>query len=56
MAAMQPVEPRPPWYSGQGLWAEVPAADWDDWHWQLRHRLTTLADLEALENGRGIFI
>lgn len=44
---MQPVEPRAPWYSGQGLWADVPAADWNDWHWQLRHRLTTLADLEA---------
>ena len=47
MTVMQPAEPRAPWYSGQGLWAEVPAADWNDWHWQLRHRLTTLADLEA---------
>lgn len=29
-------------------WAAVPDADWEDWRWQLRHRVTTLAGLEAL--------
>ncbi len=33
---------------GKGLWSHVPDADWDDWRWQLRHRITTLAALEAL--------
>jgi lysine 2,3-aminomutase len=28
--------------------AQVTAAEWDDWRWQLRHRLESLADLEAL--------
>jgi lysine 2,3-aminomutase len=35
------------WPSGQGLWSDVPAESWNDWHWQLRNRLTSLQDLEA---------
>ncbi len=31
---------------GRGPWNEVPQAEWDDWHWQLRHRITSLADIE----------
>ena len=44
---MQPDDRRDRWQGGQGLWADVPASDWNDWHWQLRNRITTLAQLEA---------
>jgi lysine 2,3-aminomutase len=30
-----------------GHWKGTPASDWNDWGWQLRHRITTLAQLEA---------
>ena len=38
---------------------EVDAAEWNDWRWQLRHRLTQLADLEQFvaltdEERRGV--
>lgn len=33
---------------GKGLWSHIPDADWNDWRWQLRHRITTLNALEAL--------
>ncbi len=41
--------------------AEVSEAEWSDWRWQLRHRLETLAELEAFvtltdEERRGIAI
>jgi lysine 2,3-aminomutase len=29
-------------------WAAVPDASWNDWRWQLRNRVTTLAQLETL--------
>jgi len=45
---MFPLDQRKNWYSGQGLWADVPAKDWNDWTWQLRNRITTLAQLENL--------
>ncbi|MEO0509662.1 MAG: KamA family radical SAM protein [Verrucomicrobiota bacterium] len=38
------------WYQGQGLWADVPAEDWNNWKWQLRHRITKLEQLEDLIN------
>ncbi len=28
-----------------GVWRDVPDADWDDWRWQLRHRLRTADEL-----------
>jgi lysine 2,3-aminomutase len=34
--------------AGRGLWSHVPDADWNDWRWQLRNRITTLEALEAL--------
>ena len=34
--------------AGRGLWSRVPDADWNDWRWQLRNRITTLEALEAL--------
>lgn len=32
--------------AGRGPWSEVSDADWNDWRWQLRHRITTLEELE----------
>jgi lysine 2,3-aminomutase len=31
-----------------GCWPEVDATQWNDWRWQLKNRITTLAQLEAL--------
>jgi len=39
-------ENRNEWFEGQGLWQHVPASEWQDWTWQLKHRLTSTADLE----------
>ncbi|MCX7887363.1 MAG: KamA family radical SAM protein [Verrucomicrobiae bacterium] len=41
---MQKAEPG----GSQGPWSDVPASDWNDWRWQLRHRITTLDVLESL--------
>jgi lysine 2,3-aminomutase len=32
------------------LFKDVAQADWDDWHWQLRNRLTTTADFDQVLN------
>ena len=32
------------------LWADVPAAQWDDWRWQLSHRLNSLDELASIIN------
>ena len=32
--------------AGRGPWSAVPEADWNDWHWQLRNRITSVAELE----------
>jgi lysine 2,3-aminomutase len=34
--------------AGRGFWADVPARDWDDWRWQLKHRIIRLEQLERL--------
>jgi lysine 2,3-aminomutase len=39
-------EDRSVWFEGQGLWQHVPGADWADWGWQLKNRLTTVEQLE----------
>jgi len=39
-------EDRSAWFEGQGLWQHVPEADWRDWTWQLKNRLTTSEHLE----------
>jgi lysine 2,3-aminomutase len=39
-------EDRSVWYEGQGLWSHVPEADWQDWTWQLKNRLTSAEQLE----------
>jgi len=34
--------------AGRGFWADVPETDWNDWRWQLKHRITTLEQLLRL--------
>lgn len=34
--------------AGRGFWSDVPEALWNDWHWQLKNRVTTLEQLERL--------
>lgn len=45
---MYPVDQRQNWFSGQGRWSNIPAEEWNDWHWQLRNRITKLEELEKL--------
>jgi lysine 2,3-aminomutase len=37
---------RATWFEGQGLWQHIPESDWQDWTWQLKNRITTVAQLE----------
>ena len=32
--------------AGRGYWHNVPESDWNDWHWQLKHRITTVEQLQ----------
>src|SRR3984885_11677071 len=34
--------------AGRGFWAHVSDADWNDWRWQLKNRITSLEQLERL--------
>jgi len=34
--------------AGRGYWSDVSATDWNDWRWQLKHRITRLEQLERL--------
>ena len=34
--------------SGRGFWSDVADADWTNWRWQLKHRITTLEQLVRL--------
>src|SRR5579871_100755 len=34
--------------AGRGYWSDVPDSDWNDWHWQLKHRITTAEQLQKL--------
>jgi len=34
--------------AGRGPWSGVASTDWSDWRWQLKHRITTLEQLERL--------
>jgi lysine 2,3-aminomutase len=43
---MEPTDNRKNWFKGQGLWADVPAATWQDWTWQFKNRLTSLEQIE----------
>jgi len=37
--------------AGKGHWSHVSQAEWDDWHWQLQHRVTNLQQLQRLMPG-----
>src|ERR1051326_3609102 len=32
--------------AGRGFWANVPDSDWNNWRWQLQHRITTAEQLQ----------
>ena len=32
------------WYSGKGHWADVSDEEWNNWKWQMRNRLSSIAD------------
>src|SRR5665213_2071082 len=32
--------------AGRGFWHDVSEKDWNDWHWQLKHRITTVGQLQ----------
>jgi lysine 2,3-aminomutase len=34
--------------AGRGFWHDIPDAEWNDWHWQLKNRITTLDQLQRL--------
>src|SRR5580693_6167445 len=34
--------------AGRGFWSQVSEADWNDWRWQLKNRITSLEQLERL--------
>ena len=34
--------------AGRGFWADVTDRDWNDWHWQLKHRISSLDQLVRL--------
>jgi lysine 2,3-aminomutase len=34
--------------AGRGFWSHVSDADWNDWRWQLKNRITSLEQLERL--------
>ena len=34
--------------AGRGFWSEVPDAEWNDWRWQLKHRITSSEQLQRL--------
>lgn len=37
--------------AGRGAWTEVSEADWSDWRWQLKHRITNVEQLKRLLPG-----
>src|ERR1051325_4192692 len=34
--------------AGRGFWHDVPDSQWNDWRWQLQHRITTVEQLQRL--------
>src|SRR3989441_362886 len=34
--------------AGRGFWADVPDTDWNNWRWQLQHRITNVQQLQRL--------
>jgi len=34
--------------AGRGFWSDVPDSDWNNWRWQLQHRITNVEQLQRL--------
>src|SRR5262245_31286005 len=34
--------------AGRGFWSDVPERDWSSWQWQLKNRISSLAQLQKL--------
>lgn len=34
--------------AGRGYWRDIPEKDWNDWHWQLKNRITNAEQLQRL--------
>ena len=34
--------------AGRGFWSHIAESDWNDWRWQLKHRITTAEQLQRL--------
>ena len=34
--------------AGRGFWSDVPDSEWNDWHWQLKHRITSVEQFQRL--------
>ena len=34
--------------AGRGFWRDVSDSDWNDWHWQLKHRIRTKEELTQI--------
>jgi len=34
--------------AGRGFWSDISDTDWNDWHWQLKNRITSLEQLQRL--------
>src|SRR5271165_3395366 len=32
--------------AGRGFWRDVSETDWNDWRWQMKHRITTVEQLQ----------
>jgi lysine 2,3-aminomutase len=40
-----PVAEEQPGSKARSIWRDVPLEQWNDWHWQMRHRITTAEEL-----------
>jgi lysine 2,3-aminomutase len=38
----------PYWYKNRSIWRDVPLEKWDDWHWQMQHRITSAEKLAQM--------
>jgi len=34
-----------PWYKERSIWRDVPMDQWNDWHWQMRNRISSAEEL-----------
>jgi len=35
--------------AGRGFWRDVSEQDWNDWRWQMKHRITSVEQLEKFQ-------